>query len=106
MSNLKKIKFIKKKIISHPKGNIMKFIKKNESNYSGFGEVYFTWIKINEFKGWKFHKKMHMNLAVPWGSVNFFFMIKSSIKKSFFILMKKILAIYIFHQKYGLDLKI
>lgn len=89
MSNLKKIKFIKKKIISHPKGNIIKFIKKNDSNYSQFGEIYFTWIKINNFKGWKFHKKMHMNLTVPVGSVNFFFYDEVSNKKLVFNLSEK-----------------
>ena len=61
MSNTKKIKFIKKKIISHPNGNIMKYINKNDKNYLKFGEVYFSWIKKNNFKGWKLHKKMHMN---------------------------------------------
>ena len=89
MSNLKKIKFIKKKIIFHPKGNIMKFIKKDHSNYSQFGEVYFTWIKINNFKGWKFHKKMHMNLTVPFGNVNFFFYDEKSNKKLVFNLSEK-----------------
>ena len=89
MSNLKKIKFIKKRIITHPKGNIMKFIKRNDDNYSGFGEVYFTWIKINEFKGWKFHKKMHMNLTVPMGNVDFFFYDKKLDKKIIFNLNEK-----------------
>ena len=45
MSELDKIKFFKKKIILNPKGNIMKFMKKNDKNYKKFGEVYFTWIK-------------------------------------------------------------
>ena len=96
MSDLKKIKFIKKKIISHPKGNIMKFIKKNDSKYSQFGEVYFTWIKINSFKGWKFHKKMHMNLTVPFGSVDFFFYdVKSNKKLVFNLSEKKLGTLYV-----------
>ena len=73
MSNIKKIRFIEKKIISHSKGNIMKYIQKSDKNYLNFGEVYFSWIKKNNFKGWKFHKKMHMNLVVPVGSVRFVF---------------------------------
>ena len=89
MSNLKKIKFIKKKIISNPKGNIMKFIKKDDFNYSKFGEMYFTWIKINAFKGWKFHKKMHMNLTVPFGNVNFFFYDETSNEELVFNLSEK-----------------
>lgn len=73
MNNLKKIKFFKKKIISNPKGNIMHYIKKDDKNYIKFGEVYFTWIKKNSFKGWKLHKKMHMNLSVPFGNIKFTF---------------------------------
>ena len=81
MSNLSKIKFYKKKIISNPKGNIMKFINKNDKHYFKFGEIYFTWIKINEFKGWKLHQKMQMNLTVPYGKVSFLFYDEKSKKK-------------------------
>ena len=89
MSNIKKIKFIKKKIIYHHKGNIMKYIKKSDENYFKFGEVYFSWIKKNKFKGWKFHKKMHMNLTVPVGNVKFTFFDEKSQKKFTFILGEK-----------------
>tara|TARA_B110000305_G_scaffold240692_1_gene312106 strand:+ start:1602 stop:2012 length:411 start_codon:yes stop_codon:yes gene_type:complete len=89
MSNIKKIKFIKKKIISHPKGNIMKYIKKDDKNYLKFGEVYFSWIKKNNFKGWKFHKKMHMNLTVPVGNIKFTFFDKISKEKSTYNLSEK-----------------
>lgn len=89
MSNTKKIKFIKKKIISHPNGNIMKYINKNDKNYLKFGEVYFSWIKKNNFKGWKLHKKMHMNLTVPVGSVKFTFFDKKSKEKITYILSEK-----------------
>ena len=89
MSDIKKIKFIKKKIISDQKGNIMKFIKRNDKTFSKFGEVYFTWIKRNNLKGWKFHKKMHMNLTVPVGSVKFIFFDKKNKKKIVFNLSEK-----------------
>ena len=89
MRNIKKIKFIKKKIISHPKGNIMKYIKKDDKNYLKFGEVYFSWIKKNNFKGWKFHKKMHMNLTVPVGNIKFTFFDKISKEKSTYNLSEK-----------------
>ena len=74
MKSIKKIKFFKKKIINHPKGNIMHYIKKDDKNYVKFGEVYFTWIKKNTLKGWKLHKKMHMNLTVPVGHIRFTFL--------------------------------
>jgi len=89
MSNLNKIKFFEKKIIKNPKGNIMHFIKCSDENYSKFGEVYFTWIKKKEFKGWKYHKKMHMNITVPIGVVKFIFYDNLLKKKIIFLLNQK-----------------
>lgn len=89
MANIDKIKFFTKKIISNPKGNIMHYIKKNDKNYIKFGEVYFTWVKKNNFKGWKFHKKMHMNLTVPVGNIKFTFYDEKLKKKYIFNLSEK-----------------
>ena len=73
MKNIDNIKFYKKKIIIHNKGNIMHYINRTNKNFIKFGEVYFSWIKKNKVKGWKFHKKMHMNLTVPVGEIQFTF---------------------------------
>ena len=54
----------------------MHFLKKSDSNYKKFGEAYFSWIKPDKIKAWKFHKKMSLNLAVPYGKVKFVFFIK------------------------------
>jgi len=89
MANIDKIKFFTKKIIKNPKGNIMHFIKKDDKNYINFGEVYFTWIKKNNTKGWKFHKKMHMNLTVPVGNIEFTFFDEELKKKYIFNLSEK-----------------
>ena len=89
MINLKKIKFYKKKTIFNSKGNIVKFMKKSDDNYMKFGEVYFTWIKKNYLKGWKFHKKMHMNLTVPVGKIRCIFYDKNINKKIVFNLSEK-----------------
>lgn len=96
MTNLNKIKFYKKKIIINPKGNIMKFIKQNDRNYIKFGELYFTWVKKNYIKGWKFHKKMHMNLSVPIGKIKFTFFDKEThIKKQIVLGEKKFGTLYV-----------
>jgi len=89
MSDINKIKFFKKKIIRNPKGNIMHYIKKDDKNYDKFGEVYFTWIKRNSIKGWKLHKKMHMNLTVPVGSIKLTFFDEKFKKKTSFNLSEK-----------------
>lgn len=89
MINLKKIRFYKKKTIFNSKGNIIKFMKKSDNNYMKFGEVYFTWIKKSYLKGWKFHKKMHMNLTVPVGKIRCFFYDKNTNKKIVFNLSEK-----------------
>lgn len=89
MTNIENIRFFKKKIIKNPKGNILHYINKNDKNYIKFGEVYFSWIKKNQSKGWKFHKKMHMNLIVPVGNVRFIFFDEKLKKKYFFNMNKK-----------------
>ena len=59
------------KIIHHPKGDILHGVKKSDKGFVGFGEVYFSTVKGNEIKGWNRHKRMTLNLVVPFGSVTF-----------------------------------
>ena len=61
------------KIIKLPTGNIMRVLKKNESKNWNFGEAYFSKIKFNKIKAWKYHLKMTLNLTVPQGKVKFVF---------------------------------
>mgnify|MGYP001214238443 CR=1 FL=1 len=39
--------------------------------FAGFGEAYFSEIKSGKVKGWNRHKKMILNLIVPFGEVTF-----------------------------------
>ena len=73
MEKLKNIKIIKLKSFKNNKGDVFRAYRKNDEKIGKFGEVYFSWIKKNTIKGWKLHKKMHMNLVVPVGSVRFVF---------------------------------
>ncbi len=59
--------------INLPNGDIYKFIKKSDENFSTFGEIYFSWIHHDSVKAWKRHNKMIMNLTVPIGKVKFVF---------------------------------
>ena len=45
----------------------MRVLKKNELKNWTFGEAYFSKIKFNKIKAWKYHSKMMLNLAVPHG---------------------------------------
>lgn len=60
------------KQIDNPKGDIYHGIKASSKEFHGFGEMYFSLIKLNERKGWKKHTKMISNLIVPQGEVKFY----------------------------------
>ena len=59
------------KKISHPKGDILHAMKKNDQGFVAFGEAYFTKVNFGEIKGWNKHKSMTLNLIVPVGKVVF-----------------------------------
>ena len=59
------------KQISLKDGDVMHALKKNDIGFTTFGEVYFSKIKFNKIKAWKLHKKMTLNLIVPFGNVEF-----------------------------------
>jgi dTDP-4-dehydrorhamnose 3,5-epimerase len=71
--NLKNVNLTKLQIIPHDKGNILKGLDNSELDFESFGEAYFSKINSGEIKGWKFHKKMKLNLLVPIGNVRFVF---------------------------------
>jgi len=66
-------------IITHLKrlhvhnGDVLHGMKKTDDGYSDFGEIYFSYILKDKIKAWKIHKKMTLNLIVPFGSVRFNF---------------------------------
>ena len=61
------------KIIDNENGNIYHALKKNELEFNGFGEIYFSKINFKSIKAWKKHISMTMNLIVPYGEVKFVF---------------------------------
>ena len=70
---LKKIKEFKLKKFNLKKGHVLKGLNKKNKLFYGFGELYFSFIKKNQIKGWKKHNKMKMNLIVLLGKVEFRF---------------------------------
>ncbi len=70
---LNQIKLHKLKNIELQNGNVMHALKKSDNNFVKFGEIYFSWIKKNKIKAWKYHLKMNINFIVPVGDVLFVF---------------------------------
>ena len=64
-------------------GDVLKVLSNLESEYEGFGEVYFSELNPKSVKAWKYHYKMTLNLVVPLGEVKFVFFKKKN-KVDFF----------------------
>jgi len=62
------------KIIEADTGSVFHALKKTDSGYKQFGEVYFSTVKQNVVKAWKLHQRMTLNLVVPVGKVLFCFL--------------------------------
>ena len=77
-----KISTYKLKKIRLEDGDLLHGLRKSESSFDKFGELYFSWIKPGRIKAWKKHKAMTSNLMVPYGLVKFVFC-KDIINKDF-----------------------
>ena len=62
------------KIFNAETGSVMHAIKNSDHGFYNFGEVYFSTVKQNNVKAWKFHQRMTLNLVVPSGEVLFAFL--------------------------------
>jgi dTDP-4-dehydrorhamnose 3,5-epimerase len=69
---MKKIKLLKKELIKHPKGNIIKLINSKTNINLPIKESYLSEIFPKKIKAWKMHKKQDQVIFVLVGSVNFF----------------------------------
>ena len=54
-------------------GDVMHALKKSDTGFNGFGEVYFSTVRQNAVKAWKLHQRMTLNLVLPVGEVLFSF---------------------------------
>ena len=54
-------------------GKVLRGIKKSDSLYRGFGELYFSQLNPNSINAWKKHDEMISNLIVVSGIVKFVF---------------------------------
>ena len=56
---------------SDENGEILHAIRNFDESFVDFGEAYFSSVKKNKIKAWKRHKKMTLNIVVPFGSIAF-----------------------------------
>ena len=66
------VKFYKLRRIAVPGGDVFHGLKRSDEGFSGFGEVYFSFVLSGNRKGWKKHRRMSLNLVVPIGEVDFY----------------------------------
>jgi len=72
------IKTISLKKIKTSKGDIYKFLSKQDKYFKKFGEIYFSEIKKNQKKGWNYHLKNICHISVIAGKVRFHFLKKKA----------------------------
>lgn len=53
------------------RGRLLRMLRCDDPEFTGFGEVYFSFIGPGSVKAWKLHERMVLNLAVPVGGVRF-----------------------------------
>lgn len=56
-------------IIPDGRGCIYHMLKKEDQEFNGFGEIYFSSVYPGIIKGWHIHKKMELNYAVISGNI-------------------------------------
>ena len=65
------VKLIPLKVIPTEGGDVLHGMKHTDEGFDGFGEAYFSTIEHGAVKAWKRHRKMTLNLIVPYGSIEF-----------------------------------
>ena len=51
------------------RGSVMHMMRRDDPEFEGFGEIYFSEIYPGVIKGWHIHREMTLNYAVPCGMI-------------------------------------
>lgn len=51
------------------KGSVLHLMRNGDAGYAGFGEAYISTVAEGVIKGWRRHRTMTLNLAVPVGEI-------------------------------------
>ena len=73
MGDIELIRYLDLEQVSVKGGDILKIIKKSDNSFIDFEEIYISNIDFEFIKGWKKHNEMTLNLIVPSGDVQFYF---------------------------------
>lgn len=60
-----------RQVISDPKGDVLRMLKRTDDVFTEFGEIYFSKVNVGQQKSWRRHRLAISQLAVPIGSVHF-----------------------------------
>ena len=71
-------------------GRVVKVIDSTSEDYSGFGEVYVSYVAHGVIRGWKMHTLLKSNLIVVVGKVRFVFFDQNSGEFSEYILSEQL----------------
>ncbi len=63
------VKLIPKKQILDERGKVMHMLRKDDSEFQQFGEIYFSTVYPGRVKGWHVHDKMTLNYVVVSGLI-------------------------------------
>jgi dTDP-4-dehydrorhamnose 3,5-epimerase len=63
------VKIVPLKVVPDARGPVMRMLRADDPHFVAFGEVYFSCVNAGVIKGWRRHKRMIQNLAVPAGRV-------------------------------------
>lgn len=71
--NIERVTLTRLRTIPTESGYVRHVLRKSESDFSAFGEAYFSYVEQGQIRGWKKHNRMTMNLVVPTGNIKFVF---------------------------------
>lgn len=57
------------KKIEDERGAVLHMLRSDQPHFKKFGEVYFSKVNPQVIKGWKLHKEIFQNMAVPEGDI-------------------------------------
>lgn len=63
------VKIVPLRLIADDRGAVLHMLRRDAPHFEDFGEVYFSLVKPGVVKGWKRHRQMTLNLAVPVGRI-------------------------------------